>query len=73
MIVGVPVQLPSSAFRVWPFLAVPEIDGPLPSTTVGPAASTTALAGEVAGVVPDVFLAVTVTFSVEPTSPELSL
>ena len=51
---------------VWPFAAVPEIVGA--AVANGAAGSTTALTGESALAGPAVFVAVTVTRSVEPAS-----
>ena len=68
-----PVQLPGSPVNTWPACAVPEIDGGEPFTGAAGAAATTAVCAEPAEPEPTVFVAVTATLTVKPTSAELSV
>ena len=67
-----PVQLPAAAVNTWPACAVPEIDGGELFTGGAGAAATTAVCAEAAEPEPPMFVAVTATLTVEPTSAEAS-
>ena len=68
-----PVQLPGAAVNTCPACAVPEIVGGEPFTGGAGAAATTAVCAEPAEPEPSVFVAVTATLVVEPTSAEASV
>jgi hypothetical protein len=71
VIVGVPLQAPLSTVSVWPSRTVPVIVGAVPLT--GGVGSILALCAAVAVAVPAVFVAVTTTRVVVPTSAEVSV